>query len=90
MRKPVGVRELRNQIGKVLERVRRGETITLTDRHEPLALLVPLQGLGLSERLAFLVEAGRLSWSGGKPRGCRRPPRVRGPSVAAAVLEDRA
>lgn len=25
----------------------------------------------------------------GKPRGARRPPRIKGPSVAQAVIEDR-
>lgn len=28
-------------------------------------------------------------WGRGKPRGARRPPRIKGPSMAQAVIEDR-
>jgi len=28
-------------------------------------------------------------WGGGKPRGSRKAPKIKGPSVADAVIEDR-
>ena len=91
MRSAVGVRELKNHASAVLRRVRDGEAITVTDRGRPVALLVPVVAGESSHdaRLRALVRAGRLSWSGGKPRGLERPPRARGRSVASAVAEDR-
>ena len=85
----VGIRELKNHASAVLRRVRGGETVTLTDRNQPVALLVPIGAQGEEERVRQLVRAGRLTWSGGKPTGSHRPPTIRGASVADAVIEDR-
>lgn len=42
----VGVRELRQQASELLRRVERGETIEVTDRGRPVALLTPLPAGG--------------------------------------------
>jgi len=42
---------------------------------------------GLSRYI--LVREGRAEWGCGKPEGARKPSRVKGPSVAEAVVEDR-
>jgi len=95
MRSSVGVRELKNQTSAVLRRARHGETITVTDRGVPVALLVPVAGSTVarsaskSPKLGELVAAGRVSWSGGKPRGLPTGPRVSGSSVSDATIEDR-
>jgi prevent-host-death family protein len=96
MRANVGVRELKNQTSAVLRRARHGETITVTDRGLPVALLMPVAGPAVqrasaqdAHRLEALVAAGRLSWSGGKPRGLPGGPRVAGASVSDAAIEDR-
>jgi prevent-host-death family protein len=44
----VSVRELRNHGGRVLQRVARGETLTVTMDGKPIAELRPLKGRGLS------------------------------------------
>jgi prevent-host-death family protein len=85
----VGVRELRDRVSAVLRRVRNGETVAVTDRNRPIALLVPLGPATSEETLREIVKTGRIAWSGGKPRGARRPPKVRGPAVSDAVVEDR-
>jgi prevent-host-death family protein len=88
----VGVRELKNRASALLRRTQKGETITVTDRGRPVALLVALRDDELAAapaRLRALAIAGRVAWSGGKPRGLERAPRVRGKSVASAVTEDR-
>ena len=42
------------------------------------------------ERRAWeLVQAGAASWSGGKPQGSRRRPKLAGMSASDIVLEDR-
>ena len=87
---PVGLRELKNATSEVLRRVRRGEIVTVTDRGRAIARLVPVVEHANAEAiLRELVRAGRIAWGGGKPVGAGRPVRVRGASVASAVVEDR-
>jgi prevent-host-death family protein len=55
--KSIGVRELRQHASRYLREVEHGETIEITDRGRPVALLVPRE----EERpLARLAATGRL------------------------------
>ncbi len=47
----VGVRELRQRASELLRRVASGETIEITDRGRPVALLAPLPDGGPLDRL---------------------------------------
>jgi prevent-host-death family protein len=47
----VGVRELRQRASELLRRVEAGETIEITDRRRPVALLTPVERTGTLERL---------------------------------------
>ena len=47
----VGVRELRQAASQLLRRVAQGETIEITDRGRPVALLSPLPDAGPLKRL---------------------------------------
>ncbi len=47
----VGVRELRQRASELLRRVEAGETIEVTDRGRPVAVLAPLPGQGPIEHL---------------------------------------
>lgn len=47
----VGVRELRQRASELLRRVEAGETIEVTDRGRPVAVLAPLPEAGPLERL---------------------------------------
>lgn len=86
----IGVRELKDKLSATLARVRRGEAITVTDRNRPVAVIVPAKAAeDAGAVVRTLVKSGRLAWSGGKPAGLEDAPRVRGPSVSDAVLEDR-
>jgi prevent-host-death family protein len=51
----VGVRALRQRVSEVLERVKGGEVVTVTDRGRPVARIVPLRGGDLEQ----LVREGR-------------------------------
>ena len=53
----IGVRELRQHASRYLERVGRGETIEVTDRGRPVALLVPYE----DDPWQALVSAGRVT-----------------------------
>lgn len=47
----IGVRELRQNASKYLERVKAGESIQITQRGEPITQIIPLQRLTTFERL---------------------------------------
>jgi prevent-host-death family protein len=52
----VGVRELRQRASELLRRVALGETIEVTDRGRPVAVLAPVPAGGPLERLRALGE----------------------------------
>jgi prevent-host-death family protein len=56
----VGLRELRHKTSEVLARVRRGETIDITEYGKPVARIVPIGEREPTPVLDQLVEAGRV------------------------------
>jgi prevent-host-death family protein len=55
----IGVRELRQNLSVYLERVKKGESLTVTEHGEPVAILRPLaESTGLLDRL---VAEGRVT-----------------------------
>jgi prevent-host-death family protein len=52
----VGIRELRQRASELLRRVGRGETIEVTDRGRPVAILAPPTAGGPLEQLRALGE----------------------------------
>ena len=73
----IGVRELNQQTSRIIERVRRGETLEITDRGQPVARLVPATPAPTSELLERLVREGRVV-----------PPSDSGPITMPPVLGD--
>ncbi|MBX6388679.1 MAG: type II toxin-antitoxin system Phd/YefM family antitoxin [Frankia sp.] len=72
----VGVRELNQNTSQVIDRVRRGESIVVTDRGRPVARLVPISpGTAALDRL---VAEGRAV-----------PPTAGGPVPMPPLLGDR-
>lgn len=87
----VGARELKTRLGKYLNRVRRGETILVTDRSEPIAELRPVQDAadpsqGILRKLAASGVVTMPTRSGLAPF---RAIRSRGATAAATVVRDR-
>jgi prevent-host-death family protein len=78
----VGVRELRQRASELLRRVEEGESIEITDRGRPVAMLTPLP----EDPLARLRASGDLAESEGEladlpeplalPAGCESPSSV--------------
>lgn len=85
----VGIETLKDRLGDYLARARQGERILITERGHSIALLIPIEEGNSARRAWDLVETGAASWSGGKPTGSRRRPRVKAGSASAVVLEDR-
>ncbi len=84
-----GVKRLKDSLSEYLRRVGEGERVIITDRGRPIALLTPLEEADEVRWGWDLVRQGVANWSGGKPRGCAKPPVVRGKMAAEMVLEDR-
>jgi len=81
----VGVRELRQNLSVYLRRVTAGETLEVTERGRPVALLAPLPQAATA--LGRLVAAGRASAPVGSLGELGPPPRVRLPMSLSRALE---
>ena len=85
----VGIRELKAQLSKYLQRVKEGHTLVITERGKPIGRIVPV-GETLEERVQRLVEAGIVKWNGKKlephePAGINRGDKL----MSDIVSEDR-
>lgn len=87
----VGIRDLKARLSEYVGRAAAGESIFLTDRGKPVAMLSPLPAGILA--LESLKSKGRLRWEGGKPKGIPagklRSRRKANPDVSGAIVEDR-
>ncbi len=57
LQKVVGVRELRQQASRVLDLVKRGEVIVVTEHGTPIAEIVPIK----KSKLQILIEQGAIT-----------------------------
>jgi prevent-host-death family protein len=91
MSKAVGVRELKTRLGSYLREVRRGQTIVVTDRGEPVAELRPITRAksGDGAELDRLVILGRLTRASNAPLPPFRPIKRKGRPLSDAIVEDR-
>ena len=92
MQTTVGIRALRDGLTRYLGRVRRGARVVITDRGEPVALLIPYRSRGdtaLEERLAALYASGHVIPA--QRRFLKNPPLVRGGGrpMSELLSEDR-
>ena len=89
--KVVGVRELKTRLGTYLREVRRGRTIVVTDRGEPVAELRPiaLAKSGRGAELDRLVALGHLTRTSKAALAPFRPIRRKGRRLSEAIVEDR-
>ena len=85
----VGIRELRQQLSKYLRRVAQGEQVVVTQRGEPVALIIPPGPVQPEETLLSMVRESVASWEGGKPHGAREPIAAKQGSIAEMISEDR-
>ncbi len=85
----VGIRELKAQLSKYLQRVKAGATVIITERGKPVGRIVPMRP-SAEARVRELAQAGLVAWSGRKPAPIAPVARTRGKrTVANLLLEDR-
>lgn len=89
--KTASVSTTKNQLSALLEQVRLGETILITDHDRPVAKLVPAggdNGAKASGELAILERKGIIRRGHGAPCRLMVPPTPAGDASALAVLLD--
>jgi antitoxin (DNA-binding transcriptional repressor) of toxin-antitoxin stability system len=85
----VDIRELKTHLNRHLKRVRAGAWLLVTDRGRSIATISPVHAPTSLNWAHKLVASGHAQWSGGKPVGAKRPPKVTANAASAAVLENR-
>ena len=85
----VGVRDLKNRLSHYLRRVANGDRLTVTDRGRPVAVIVPSNEHDEVAGAWAMVREGLAQWGGGKPRGSRRPVKIKGKPISQTVLDER-
>lgn len=85
----VGIRQLKENLGRYMKKIRVGEKIILTDRKKEVAIIMPYGENKNEEKLYSLIQRGVASWSGVKPKGMANRIVSKGKSVSSAVTEDR-
>ena len=84
--KSIGVRELRQRASEYLRLVQQGESVEITDRGTPIALLIPLPAAGTLERL---VASGRVEPARGDVLDLGPPlPATPGEALPSEVLAE--
>lgn len=81
----VGVRELRNNLSRFLDRVRSGEEVVVTDRGRAIARVVPL---GAERALDRLIAQGVVTPARQPKRRTPKPIKTKG-TVSDLVAEQR-
>jgi prevent-host-death family protein len=81
----VGVRELRNNLSRYLERVQAGEEVLVTDRGRAVARVLPLSGERTLDRL---IAEGLVTPARQAKRGARRPLKTAG-TVSDLIADQR-
>ena len=91
--KKASISATKNQLSALIERVRHGETILITDHDRPVAKLAPIAAGNNSEsagQLAVLERQGIVRRGHGKKCPLAQPPKpAKGASVLAALLDER-
>jgi prevent-host-death family protein len=85
----VGVRELRDHLSRYLKKVKAGKELAVADRGRVIARVVPAERREIPAGVGALVREGAATWSGGKPKGAKRPLVLHGRSVSDLVIADR-
>jgi prevent-host-death family protein len=71
----ISIRELEEELSRYLAEVRDGRTVTITDRGEPMARIVPI---GSPSRLEQLRAEGRITRAGRTKTPSREPLEIEG------------
>jgi len=86
---PVGIRELKNNLSQYLDKVKRGDSLGITDRGKIIAYILPAEKSPDYEELIRMVREDKAAWRGGKPAGSLERVVAVGRPVSEIVIEER-
>ncbi len=92
--KSESISSAKNRLSALIKRVRKGESVTITDRGVPVARLVPVQpGAGVPPRIVALAQQGLVRLPLEPPNAdwldLPLPKPTPGPSLVDLLLEER-
>ena len=85
----VGIRELKNNLSYYLRGVKKGRPVTITERGQSVAILMPAETPADASLARELSRKGIGTWKGGKPRGGSRSVVIKGKPVSQIVVDER-
>ncbi len=85
----VGIRELKNNLSYYLRGVKKGQPVTITERGQSVAVLMPAENTTNASLARELSRKGIGTWKGGKPRGGSRSVVIKGKPVSQIVVDER-
>ena len=86
--KTASVSQTKNQLSALLDQVRQGETVVITDRDRPVPKLVSIDAQDASQGLGLLERQGILRRGSGALCAIGKPARAKGRASAVAMLLD--
>lgn len=88
--KTASVSQTKNQLSALLDQVRQGETVVITDHDRPVAKLTAIETMDISGGIGMLERKGIVRRGKGGLCSIAKPPRPKGnASAVAMLLEDR-
>ena len=85
----VGIRELKDNLSYYLRGVKKGRPVTVTERGQSVAILMPAETSADVSLARELNRKGIGTWKGGKPRGGSRSVVIKGKPVSQIVVDER-
>jgi prevent-host-death family protein len=89
----VGVKELKNQLTRYLNRTKKGEEVLITERGKPIAVIRPAKGnlppMSLEAKLTKLAEEDKIVLPRKKFMSKIPLIKISGPPISSTILEDR-
>ena len=84
------ITEVKNRLSAIIDRVRSGETVIVTDRGQPVARIEPVRAdSDATARIARLERSGIIRPGIGAPPSIGAPLPVAGASAVEALLDER-
>lgn len=89
--KTASVSQTRNQLSALLDQVRQGETVVITDHDRPVARITAVEAMDIASGLGILERKGIVRRGTGRPCQLAQPLLPAGKASALALLlEERA
>lgn len=84
--KTASVSQTKNQLSALLDQVRQGEIVVITDHDRPIAKLTAIESMDISSGIGMLERKGIIRRGKGVLCALAKPPSLKGKASAVAML----